>query len=164
VDPTFYGEEPEAEVGGIDRIRDASERALLEAALEADLPVLAICRGIQVLNVVLGGTLYQHLPDVVGNSDHRRAPLTFGAMEITTVPDTRAAAAFGPTTTVLCSHHQAIRDVGRGLVVSARAGDGVIEAVEMPAAHFVLGVQWHPEEGMDQRPFDALVGAILHRP
>ncbi len=159
VDPAAYGEEPDPEVGGVDRNRDASERALLAAALDADLPVLAICRGCQVLNVFLGGTLHQHLPDLVGTTDHRRAPLVFDDVEVETVPGTIAAAVFGPTTTVLCSHHQAIRDLGRGLVVSARAGDGVVEAVELPSARFVLAVQWHPEEGLDQRPFDALVAA-----
>ena len=154
-----YGEEPDPEVGGVDRNRDASERALLAAALEADMPVLAICRGCQVLNVYLGGTLHQHLPDVVGNLDHRSAPMVFGDVDVATVPGTMTAAVFGAGTTVRCSHHQAIRDLGRGLVVTARAGDGVVEAVELPSARFVLAVQWHPEEGMDQRPFDALVRA-----
>jgi putative glutamine amidotransferase len=159
VDPSAYGEAPDQEVSGVDDNRDASERALLAAALRADLPVLAICRGCQVLNVELGGTLYQHLPDVVGNLDHRSAPMVFGDVDVTTAPGTMTASVFGPTTTVLCSHHQAIRDLGRGLVVTARAGDGVVEAVELPPARFVLGVQWHPEEGMDRRPFDALVAA-----
>jgi putative glutamine amidotransferase len=157
VDPAAYGESPDPEVGGIDMNRDASERALLAAALEADIPVLAICRGCQVLNVHLGGTLYQHLPDVVGNTDHRRVPMVFEDVDVVTVPDTMAADVFGAATTVRCSHHQAIRDLGRGLVITARAGDGVVEAVELPSARFVLAVQWHPEEGMDQRPFDALV-------
>jgi putative glutamine amidotransferase len=146
-------------VGGIDLNRDASERALLAAALDADMPILAICRGCQVLNVYLGGTLHQHLPDVVGNLDHRSAPMVFGDVDVTTVPDTTTATVFGPGTTVRCSHHQAIRDLGRGLVVTARAPDDVVEAVELPSARFVLAVQWHPEEGMDQRPFDALVRA-----
>jgi len=159
VDPAAYGEEPDPEVGGVDANRDASERALLAAALEADMPVLAICRGCQVLNVYLGGTLHQHLPDVVGNLDHRRAPMVFEDVDVTTVPGTRTASVFGPTTTVRCSHHQAIHDLGRDLVVTARAGDGVVEAVELPSARFVLAVQWHPEEAMDQRPFDALVQA-----
>ncbi len=159
VDPQVYGEEVGPETGGIDPARDESERALLDAALRADLPVLAICRGCQVLNVLLGGTLHQHVPDVVGNLDHRSAPLEFGDVDVETVPGTTTAAVFGPVTTVLCSHHQAIAELGRGLEVTARAGDGVVEAVEMPAARFVLGVQWHPEEGMDRRPFDALVAA-----
>jgi putative glutamine amidotransferase len=159
VDPAAYGEAPDPEVGGVDVNRDASERALLAAALDADLPLLAICRGCQVLNVYLGGTLHQHLPDVVGNLDHRAAPMVFGDVEVATVPGTRTADVFGATTTVLCSHHQAIRGLGRDLVVTARAGDGVVEAVELPSARFVLAVQWHPEEGMDQRPFDALVQA-----
>ena len=159
VDPAAYGEEPDPEVGGVNPARDASERALLAAALEADLPVLAICRGCQVLNVYLGGTLHQHLPDVVGNLDHRRAPMQFEDVDVETVSGTRTAGVFGASTTVRCSHHQAIRDLGRDLVVTARAGDGVIEAVELPPSRFVLAVQWHPEEAMDQRPFDALVQA-----
>jgi gamma-glutamyl-gamma-aminobutyrate hydrolase PuuD len=159
VDPLAYGEQPLDEVTGIDRNRDTSERALLAAALRVDMPVLAICRGCQVLNVELGGTLHQHLPDVVGHLAHRSAPYTFGDVEIETVPGSIAADVFGGSPTVLCSHHQAIRDVGRGLVPTAATTDGVVEAVELPAARFVLGVQWHPEEARDQRPFDALVRA-----
>jgi putative glutamine amidotransferase len=159
VDPRAYGEEPEPQVNGVDENRDASERALLAAALRADLPVLAICRGCQVLNVELGGTLHQHLPDVVGHTEHRSAPYVFGDVEIGTVPGTLAAGVFGATPTVRCSHHQAIAALGRGLVTTAATTDGVIEAVELPAARFVLGVQWHPEEGMDRRPFDALIEA-----
>jgi putative glutamine amidotransferase len=159
VDPRAYSQEAEPEVGGVDTNRDASERALLSAALRADLPVLAICRGCQVLNVELGGTLHQHLPDVIGTLAHRSAPFVFGDVAVQTVPGTRAAAVFGPAPTVLCSHHQSIAALGRGLVTTASAADGVIEAVELPTARFVLGVQWHPEEGNDQRPFDALVAA-----
>jgi gamma-glutamyl-gamma-aminobutyrate hydrolase PuuD len=85
--------------------------------------------------------------------------MEFEDVEVATEPGTRTAAVFGPTTTVRCSHHQAIRDLGRDVVVTARAGDGVVEAVELPSARFVLAVQWHPEEAMDQRPFDALVRA-----
>jgi putative glutamine amidotransferase len=159
VDPGAYGEEPDPEVGGVDPNRDASERALLAAALEADIPVLAICRGCQVLNVYLGGNLHQHLPDVIGNLDHRKAAMQFEDVQVATEPGTTTADVFGPSTAVRCSHHQAIRDLGRDLVVTARAGDGVVEAVELPSARFVLAVQWHPEESMDQRPFDALVHA-----
>ncbi len=157
VDPASYGEEPDPELSGVDPNRDASERALLAAALRADMPILAICRGCQVLNVELGGTLHQHLPDVVGNLDHRSAPMVFGDVDVATVPGTIAASVFGATTTVRCSHHQSIRDLGRGLVATAHAADGVIEAAELPSARFLLAVQWHPEEGMDRRPFETLV-------
>jgi len=159
VDPRTYGERPDPETGGVDGARDTSERALLAAALRADLPVLAICRGCQVLNVELGGTLHQHLPDVVGHLAHRSAPYVFGDVEVETTPGSIAAAVFGTKPTVLCSHHQAIRDVAPGLVVTASTLDGVVEAVELPSARFVLGVQWHPEEQGDQRPFAALVRA-----
>ncbi len=114
--------------------------------------------GCQILNVELGGTLHQHLPDVVGHLAHRSAPYVFGDVEVETVAGSVAAGVFGDAPTVLCSHHQAIRDLGRGLVPTAATADGVVEAVELPSARFVLGVQWHPEEAMDQRPFDALVG------
>jgi len=159
VDPHAYGEDPDPTVGGVNPIRDESERALLAAALAADLPVLAICRGLQVLNVELGGTLIQNLPDVTGNLTHRSAPLVFGEVAVSTESDTRVNEVFGPNPTVLCSHHQAVDQLGRGLIATARAADGVIEAVELPSARFVLGVQWHPEEGRDQRPFAALVAA-----
>jgi putative glutamine amidotransferase len=159
VDPLAYGEQPDPEVRGVDHHRDASERALLAAALRADLPVLAICRGCQILNVELGGTLHQHLPDVIGHLAHRSAPYVFGEVDVDTVPGSKAADVFGARPVVRCSHHQAISDLGRGLVPTASTDDGVIEAVELPDARFVLGVQWHPEEQGDQRPFDALVRA-----
>jgi putative glutamine amidotransferase len=159
VDPLAYGEEPVPEVAGIDSNRDASERALLQAALRVGLPLLAICRGCQLLNVELGGTLHQHLPDVIGHTDHRNAPYVFGDVEVDTEPGSLAAQVFGATPRVRCSHHQAIRALGRGLVPTARTHDGVVEAVELPGSRFVLAVQWHPEEGRDQRPFDALVCA-----
>jgi gamma-glutamyl-gamma-aminobutyrate hydrolase PuuD len=159
VAPDAYGEEAVTEVAGVDPVRDESERALLEAALRIDLPVLAICRGCQVLNVHLGGTLHQHLPDEVGHSAHRTAPYVFGDVDVETVAGTRTAAVFGPAATVRCSHHQAINKLGHGLEVTATTADGVIEAVELPGSRFVLGVQWHPEQGWDLRPFDALVEA-----
>ncbi|HVA08135.1 MAG TPA: gamma-glutamyl-gamma-aminobutyrate hydrolase family protein [Acidimicrobiales bacterium] len=159
VDPAAYGEQSDPAAAGVNPVRDESERALLVAALAVDLPVLAICRGLQVLNVELGGTLHQHLPEVVGNDTHRTAPLVFGEVVMATEPGSRAREVFGPTTTALCSHHQAIEQLGKGLVPTARAADGVIEAVELPDSRFVLGVQWHPEEGSDARPFGALVAA-----
>ncbi|HSZ36125.1 MAG TPA: gamma-glutamyl-gamma-aminobutyrate hydrolase family protein [Acidimicrobiales bacterium] len=158
VDPLAYAAPPDPQTGGVDPVRDASERALLAAALRADLPVLAICRGCQLLNVELGGTLHQHLPDVIGHQAHRSAPFQFGDVAVETVSGTLTAEVFGPKPVVKCSHHQAIRDLGRGLVPTA-AADGVIEAVELQGTRFVLGVQWHPEEQGDRRPFDALVQA-----
>jgi gamma-glutamyl-gamma-aminobutyrate hydrolase PuuD len=159
VDPQAYAAQADPETGGVDPVRDASERALLAAALRADLPVLAICRGCQVLNVELGGTLHQHLPDVLGHSAHRSAPFVFGDVDVETVPGSLAAEVFGAQPVVKCSHHQAIADLGRGLVQTAATDDGVPEAVELEGARFVLGVQWHPEEQGDRRPFDALVRA-----
>jgi gamma-glutamyl-gamma-aminobutyrate hydrolase PuuD len=162
VDPRNYAEQADPEVAGVDQNRDASERALLAAALRADLPVLAICRGCQVLNVELGGTLHQHLPDVIGHAAHRSAPSVFGEVHVDTVPGSLAADVFGAKPVVRCSHHQSIKDLGRGLVSTAATDDGVTEAVELQGAPFVLGVQWHPEEQDDQRPFDALVRAAKH--
>ncbi len=133
VDPLAYGEEPVPEVSGVNPNRDASERALLAAALDADMPVLAICRGCQVLNVELGGTLHQHLPDVVGHLDHRSAPYVFGDVEVQTVPGSIAAGVFGGTPTVRCSHHQAIHDswqrTGRHRMHRGRRGRGGRAAV-----------------------------------
>jgi gamma-glutamyl-gamma-aminobutyrate hydrolase PuuD len=123
------------------------------------MPVLAICRGLQILNIERGGTLHQHLPDVVGHDEHRHAPSVFGEVKVTTTPDSTTAAIFGASATVLCSHHQSIDRLGTGLTPTAFSDDGVIEAVELPGPPFVLGVQWHPEEGGDQRPFAALVAA-----
>jgi gamma-glutamyl-gamma-aminobutyrate hydrolase PuuD len=159
VDPAAYRETAEPEVAGVNPTRDESERALLAEALKVDLPVLAICRGCQILNVELGGTLHQHLPHVVGHDEHRRAPLVFGEVKVATTPGSHASAVFGSSTTVLCSHHQAIKDLGAGLIPTARADDGVVEAVELSGSPFVLGVQWHPEEAGDPRPFAALVAA-----
>ena len=134
-------------MGGVDDVRDASERALLAAALRADLPVLAICRGCQVLNVELGGTLHQHLPDVVGHLAHRTAPLVFGDVEVGTVPGSTAADVFGARAGASCARTtRPSRNSAKDWWRHAATDDGVIEAVELPGARFVLGVQWHPEE------------------
>jgi putative glutamine amidotransferase len=159
VDPAAYGETATPQVGGVDPVRDGSEQALLAAALAVDMPVLAICRGLQILNISRGGTLHQHLPDVVGHDGHRQAPSVFGEVKVTTTPNSTTAAIFGASVTVLCSHHQSIDRLGSGLTPTAVADDGVVEAVELSGSPFVVGVQWHPEEGGDQRPFDALVEA-----
>jgi gamma-glutamyl-gamma-aminobutyrate hydrolase PuuD len=161
VDPAAFGRSSHPETTGVDALRDASELALLAAALHADLPILAICRGHQLLNVHLGGTLHQHVPEVVGHGDHQPGPGQFSDIDIRTVPGTRTAAIFGERLTVPCSHHQAIDRLGNGLVATAyaRQDPALVEAVELDGHRFVLGVQWHPEEAGDTRPVAALVDA-----
>lgn len=148
---------------GDDPLRDASELSLLGAALDATLPVLAVCRGHQLLNVHLGGTLVPHLPDVIGNNAHRPARGQFAPMTIEAEAGSRVAQAMGARFTVSCSHHQAIEDLGRGLLPTARSSDGVVEAVEAEGEGFVVGVQWHPEEDGDTRLFVALIEAAGQR-
>lgn len=161
VDPASYGASAHATTDEPARERDAWEFALLRRALARRLPVLGICRGAQVVNVAFGGTLHQHLPDVIGHNRHQVGNAVFTTSSIRTVPGTRLAALIGPDTDAQCYHHQAIDRLGDRLVVSAQDGvDGVIEAVEMPGDHFVLAVQWHPEERLDDlRLFAGVVQA-----
>lgn len=160
VDPARYGEVP-AERTSAPRVqRDEWEMALARGALDRDLPLLAICRGLQVLNVVLGGSLHQHLPDVAGHEGHQPSPGIFGTVDVGTEPGTRTAGLIGPRLRVSCHHHQALARLAPGLAVSGRADDGTVEAVEVPGQSFAIGVQWHPEEnGADVRLFAALVEA-----
>ncbi|MEV8373785.1 gamma-glutamyl-gamma-aminobutyrate hydrolase family protein [Kribbella sp. NPDC056861] len=158
VDPASYGAVPHPETVGTRPGRDEHEAILIAAALDADLPLLAICRGLQMLNVTLGGTLQQHLPDAGAHEQHRPAPAIFGRTEVKIEPDTRTSELFGESTTVHCYHHQALDVVADGLRVTARAGDGTVEAAEVDGRSFALGVQWHPEENPeDLRLFAALV-------
>lgn len=158
IDPEFYGEEPHPETFGIHRERDEAELALLSRALERDMPVLGICRGIQVLNVGLGGDLYQHLPEVVGHEGHKHHPPgEFNVHEVAIEPGTKLAGALGARTSVMSHHHQALRRVGSGLVEAAHADDGTLEAVEAPDKRFVVGVLWHPEAGQDMALFESFV-------
>ncbi len=154
-----YGRDADDRNAGGSACRDDLEFALLDAALGRDLPVLAVCRGMQILNVHLGGELVQQLPDVVGSNDHQPRPGTFGPITVQTEPESEVRRLLGQRADVLCSHHQAIGTLGRGLVVTARSGDGVIEALELGGHRFVIGVQWHPEESGDVRLFEALVEA-----
>ncbi|GAA2617656.1 gamma-glutamyl-gamma-aminobutyrate hydrolase family protein [Dactylosporangium fulvum] len=139
--------------------RDAGELAVLHAALDADLPLLGVCRGMELLAVAYGGTLHQHLPDLLGNARHQPAPGVYGAHPARFAPGSRAEAVFGPAAQVNSYHHQAVDTPGT-LTVTGWADDDVVEAVEDPARRFVLGVQWHPEEASDVRPFVALVTAV----
>ncbi|WP_082949729.1 gamma-glutamyl-gamma-aminobutyrate hydrolase family protein [Mycobacterium sp. ACS4331] len=166
VDPATYGQVRHTRTDEPARDRDAWEFALLRGALARRLPVLGICRGAQVLNVALGGTLHQHLPDVVGHDRHQLGNAVFTTSSVRTVAGTRTAALVGESTEAQCYHHQAIAEVGRGLVVSAHDDDGVIEAIELDPAFgpssdvFCVAVQWHPEERLDDlRLFAGVVEA-----
>ncbi len=140
--------------------RDEWELRLLDRALTADLPVLGVCRGAQLLNVALGGTLDQHIPDAVGHQRHCPAPGVFGWNRVSLRSGSVLAGMLGPETTVACHHHQAIDKVAPELEVSGTSDDGTVEAVELPDRRFVLGVQWHAEQnGEDLRLFAALVAA-----
>jgi putative glutamine amidotransferase len=157
LDPELYGQEAHAETSGVVRNRDTAELALLEAALERDMPVLAICRGSQVLNVARGGDLVQHLPDVVGDEKHKHTPGEFADHDVSLEDGSRLASVLGERAPVKSHHHQGLGKVGEGLRVVAHAEDGTIEAVEDPTRRFALGVLWHPEAGEDARLFEALV-------
>jgi len=155
--PELYGQEPHAETTGIVVERDGAELSLLNAALERDLPVLAICRGSQILNVARGGDLIQHLPDEVGHNGHKETPGVFADHPVAIEPGTQLAGVLGERADIKSHHHQGLGRVGDGLRVSARDGDGYVEALEDPSRRFALGVLWHPEAGDDRRLFEALV-------
>ena len=157
IDPDLYGQDPHPETFGIHPERDRAELALLEGALARDMPVLAICRGSQVLNIARGGDLVQHLPDLVGDEKHKRTPGTFGDHDVTLQAGTRLAELLGEHAPVKSHHHQGFGRIGEGLRVAAHATDGTIEAVEATDRRFAFGVLWHPEAGEDRKLFDALV-------
>ncbi|MFJ8746350.1 gamma-glutamyl-gamma-aminobutyrate hydrolase family protein [Embleya sp. NPDC127516] len=159
VRPTRYGAEPHPRTGPPNEARDVWESALIEAALASNTPLLAICRGMQLLNVVLGGTLCQHLPDVVGHDGHTGPPGRLSAHVVAPIPGTLFASLGAEPYEVPTYHHQGVERLGRGLVPGARAEDGIVEAVELPGDTFVLGVQWHPESGTDDRVARALIAA-----
>jgi anthranilate synthase component 2/putative glutamine amidotransferase len=159
VDPARYGAERSPRTGPAAADRDEAELALLAAAVERDLPVLAVCRGLQLLTVLRGGTLVQHLPDVVGSDVHVPAPGTYGDNPVRIEPGSRLAGLVGTEATWACHHHQAVERLGEGLTAVAWAQDGTVEAAELGGARFVLGVQGHPEVGDDARLFAGLVEA-----
>ena len=157
VDPSRYGAEPHPETDMPQTRRDAGEMALLEAALERDMPVLAICRGFQLLNVARGGDLVQHIPEEVGHDDHKQVPGEFAVHPVEIKEGTRLASIVGERSDVTSHHHQGLGKVGEGLVETAWAADGTLEGVEDPSRRFAVGVQWHPEAGEDAALFEALV-------
>jgi putative glutamine amidotransferase len=149
VDPAAYGADPHPCTTGTRPERDAAELPLARRALERDVPLLGICRGMQVLNVAQGGTLIQHLPDDVGHGDHRRRLGSFDDADhdVRLAPGSLAARACGELRHATKSHHhQAVDRLGDGLVASGWSTlDDLVEAIEAPAARWALGVQWHPE-------------------
>ncbi len=159
VDPLQYGAPRDAHTGAARPDRDGWEMALARGALRRGMPVLGICRGMQVLNVALGGTLVQHLPDHVGSDAHCPVLGVHGRHNVRVAPASRLRSIIGATAVVATHHHQAVDSLGAGLVPTAWADDGVIEATELPTAEWVIGVQWHPEVHDRDPLFDAFVAA-----
>ena len=157
IDPAEYGHDPHPETNGLRPERDRAELALLTAALERDMPVLAVCRGSQVLNVARGGDIVQHLPEVVGDEKHKHTPGVFADHDVDVKVESRLGSLLGDRAPVKSHHHQGFGTVGDGLVESAWADDGTLEAIEDPAKRFAVGVLWHPEAGEDAALFRALV-------
>jgi gamma-glutamyl-gamma-aminobutyrate hydrolase PuuD len=157
LDPAAYGAEAHPKTYPDRPERDRAELALLEGALARDMPVLAVCRGSQVLNVARGGDLVQHLPEVVGDEKHKHTPGEFADHDVHLDPASRVGALLGERAPVKSHHHQGYGRIGEGLRETAWAEDGTVEGLEDPARRFAVGVLWHPEEGEDAALFEALV-------
>jgi len=158
LDPALYDQPAHERTTGLRPDRDAAEVPLMRAALDRDLPLLGICRGMQVLSVVSGGALEQHLPDVVGHEGHRPEPGIYGSHGVRLAPGSLAHRLLGDAVSVPSYHHQGLASAG-SLTVTGWADDESPEVVEDPTRRFALGVLWHPEAGDDLRLFEALVGA-----
>ena len=159
IPPERYGEPRRPGCGPSRPGRTTFEAHLAQAALSTGMPLLGVCGGMQLVNVVLGGTLHQHLPDDLGVSHEQREPKEAQSHEVRIVPGTLLARLCGPQSlTVNSTHHQAVNRPGAGVLVSAGSPDGVIEAIELPGHRFALGVQWHPEALAGREPRH---GAIL---
>jgi gamma-glutamyl-gamma-aminobutyrate hydrolase PuuD len=157
LDPETYGAAAHPETGGLRPERDRGELALLEAALARDMPVLAVCRGFQVLNVARGGDLVQHLPEVVGDAKHREVAGVFSEHAVRIEDDSKLGGVLGESAPVKSHHHQGVGTIGQGLREVAWADDGTVEGLEDPDRRFAVGVLWHPEAGDDMKLFEALV-------
>jgi putative glutamine amidotransferase len=158
VDPGRYGAEPHERTAGWRPDRDEWEAALLTAADARGLPVLGVCRGMQVMAVHAGGSLEQHTPDVVGHEEHSPGGDAYGTVTVATDPGTRVAGLVGERLSVSCHHHQSVR-THPGFVPSAYAADGTLEAMEAPGERFCVAVQWHPETASDVGLLAGLVRA-----
>jgi putative glutamine amidotransferase len=163
VAPERYGAERHEKTDPLNAMRDAWEDALLAAAIDREVPFLGICRGLQVLNVNRGGTLLQHLPDVVGDDRYNKGAGDFAVNTVEIDPGTELSSLLegDRELDVKSYHHQAVQDVGAGLRVTARSGDGTIQALELEGVPFGVAVQWHPEEDAaeDVRLFAGLIDA-----
>lgn len=171
IDPAHWGAERHPATA-TDPDRDASELMLMKGALAMDLPLLGVCRGLQMMAVAAGGSLHQHLPDLIGHERHRAAAGTdplgadasaFGRHDVAIRPGSRACKLLGEQVTVNSFHHQAIDDPGSFTPVGWCPDDGIVEIIEDPDRAFALGVQWHPERTSDLRVFGALVEAAAER-
>lgn len=147
VNPALYGQEAHPATDAPHPERDAWEQALIQEAIRQDVPLLCICRGEQLLNVTLGGSLHQHLPDVIGSGNYQPGGYTFNRIPVEIKPGSHLEQLIGPNPgPVPVSHHQAVDKLGEGLTAAAWSEDQVVEAIERPASTFALGIQWHPEE------------------
>jgi putative glutamine amidotransferase len=171
IDPAYWGAEKHPATD-VDPARDTAELLLMKAALAMDLPTLGVCRGMQVMAVAAGGTLHQHLPDLIGHDRHRAAPGTdplaadaaaYGRHDVVIKPGSQAHALLGSHLTVNSFHHQAVDDPGTFVATGWCPDDRVIEIMEDPQLSFALGVQWHPERTGDLRVFAALADAAARR-
>jgi putative glutamine amidotransferase len=158
LEPGLYGAARHAETTGLRPDRDAAELPLMRSALDRDLPTLGICRGMQLMSVVCGGSLVQHLPEVFGHDRHRPAPGVYGSHDVRLEPGSRVHAILGDRVNVPSYHHQGLADPG-SLTVTGWADDDSPEVVEHPDRRFALGVLWHPEAADDLRLFEALIAA-----
>jgi len=164
VDPSLYDETAHEQTDQPDHRRDRFELLMTRAAIEADLPFLAIARGMQLLNVARGGTLVQHLPDRLGNESHKPDPVKLTTHDVQISPASKLSLILGTSAAVPAAHHQGIDRIGSGLLTVAWTLDQVVEAVEVQGHKFGIGVQWLPEEGDDLRIFEALVTAAKAAP
>ncbi len=159
IDPRLFGATRHSESGPIQPERDEFEIMLLDALLERDIPCLGICRGMQLFNVALGGSLLQHLPEQVGHSEHCPQPGSFSEHRISIDEQSKLGTALGASAVVKSHHHQAPEKIGRGINVTARSSDGTIEAIEVAGFRYFVGVLWHPEEGASRRLFESFIRA-----
>ena len=159
VDPSLYDEAPHEQTDLPDHRRDRFELILTRAAIDADLPFLAIGRGMHILNVARGGTLTQHLPDRIGNESHKPDPVKMTIHDVQITAASKLGRVLGETAQVPAAHHQAINRIGSGLLTVAWTVDQVVEAIELQGHRWGLGVQWNPEDGDDPRLFESLMTA-----